>query len=113
MSNYNGSINKRIVKINEKNIIKKLIILMGGIDSDYEVLAPIIVPRITKEKKTLKAKIEALLNFQYPTDSEVAQDEEFPESVFLLNNSTYCDGFDYEITPIKKGEVLLSLFYTA
>jgi hypothetical protein len=112
MGNYSDTKHKHVIKINEKNVEKKLTTLMGNIDSDYETLAPIIVPRIIKNKKTLQGKIKALMNFTEPTEKEKEQDEYFADSVFLLNNSSYCSGFDYKITPIKTGEVLLSLFYT-
>ncbi len=111
MGNYTGSKHKLTVKITEKNVITKLIELMSNIDSDYEILAPIIIPRIIKNKKTLTTKIEALLNFDSPTDEEIEQDDQFADSTFLLNNSSYCSNFEYTIKENEKGGVTLVLTF--
>ena len=110
MSNTSGQINLVVLVVNHKNVKEKLIQLVS-IDSDYEEVAEEIVDKIIpKDKnKPLEKMIKEVLKLK--RHKEV-------ESTFMLNNNTYCSGYEYEITKVDKSvlpsqeEVVLSLAYT-
>jgi len=107
MSNTSGQINLLVLVINHKNVKEKLISLVS-IDSDYEEVAEEIVNTIIFKNDTLTKMIKAVLQFK--KHKEV-------DSRFLLNNDTYCSGYEYEITKVDRSvipsqeEVVLSLAY--
>jgi hypothetical protein len=107
MSNTTGQINLVVLVINHKNVKEKLIELIS-IDSDYQDVAEEIANTIIFKHDTLTKMIKAAIKFE--KHKEV-------ESRFILNNDTYCSGYEYEITKVDRSvvpsqeEVVLSLAY--
>jgi len=101
MSNTSGQINLLVLVMNYKNVKEKLIQLVS-IDADFEGVAEEIVDKIITKNDTLIKMIKAVL--------KLGKNKEV-DSVFLLNNDSYCSGYEYEITKVNEEEVVLSLAY--
>ena len=101
MSNTSGQINLLVLVMNYKNVKEKLIQLVS-IDADFEGVAEEIVDKIMTKNDTLIKMIKAVL--------KLGKNKEV-DSVFLLNNDSYCSGYKYEITKVNEEEVVLSLAY--
>ena len=103
MANTSGNLNLLVIKINEKNAKEQLVKLVGDIDSDFEEVAVKLVDSVMKKYKSLSSQIKAILK---------TENRREVESTFLLNNDSYCEEYEYELTKVNKEEFILSLAYT-
>jgi hypothetical protein len=102
MANVTGKINLFVILLNKTEHKDELIKLVQ-IDEDFTGVAESIVDKIISKRNTLDSRIKSILTLG---------NVKGVESTFLLNNPSFCGGYEYEITRVNKDEVLLSLSYT-
>ena len=103
MSNHSSELSLSVFVI-DRNEPKEVLVEIVNLDSDYQEVSEKIVDAILKRTKSLEKRIEKVLNIMSYRGVE---------STFLLNNDTYCGGYQHEITDIGNNKVVLSLAYTS
>lgn len=86
MGNYSGQKHIKTVTVRDRNVINGLSSIIS-IDADYEERAMEIASKIIKENEGLTTEelIQKTLEFD-----KIEEDE----STFILNNDSYCSGYD-------------------